>query len=211
MGDYSGWEQVLSTDVGNLVDNYFNDIAEGEVIYDVGANVGVFSSKILNRYPDATLVLFEPVKEYYQYLKDKFADNKKVKVYNFALIDSTRFLSISKDGQNLGYNTITEISKYGNVEDVNGISLSSLQKIEKIPLPDLIKVDVENSEYLFVEGCKDMFKLHTPRKIVMEIGVLKTHPLWYKEQEMIEYLFDLGYSRFDYKERTNTYEAIFVK
>lgn len=211
MGDYSGWEQVLSTDVENLVDNYFNDIAEGEVIYDVGANVGVFSSKILNRYPDASLVLFEPVKDYYQYLKDKFADNKKVKVYNFALIDSTRFLSISKDGQNLGYNTITEISKYGNVEDVNGISLSSLQKIENFPLPDLIKVDVENSEYLFVEGCKDMFKLHTPRKIVMEIGVLKTHLLWYKEQEMIEYLFDLGYSRFDYKERTNTYEAIFVK
>lgn len=211
MGDYSGWEQVLSADVGKLVDSYFNDITPGEVIYDVGANVGVFSNKILNLYPDVTLVLFEPVKDYYQYLKDKFAENKKVKVYNFALIDSTRFLSISKDGANLGYNTLTEISKYGNVEDVNGISLSSLQRIENFPLPDLIKVDVENSEYLFIEGCKEMFKLHTPRKIVMEIGVLKTHPLWYKEQEMIEYLFDLGYSRFDYKERTNTYEAVFVK
>jgi FkbM family methyltransferase len=211
MVDYSGWENVLSNDIENLINNYFDDIKSGEVVYDVGANVGVFSEKILLKYPDTKLVLFEPIKEYYQYLKTKFAANPNITVHNFALIEDARFLSISRDGFNLGYNTLTEIAKYGHAEDINGISLSSLQRIENIPLPDLIKVDVENSEYLFIEGCKELFKNHVPRKIVMEIGVLSGHALWEKEQQMIEYLFSLGYSKFEYKEKTSTYEAVFVK
>ena len=211
MVDYSGWENTLSGDVGKLVDDHFSDIKDGEVVYDVGANVGVFADKVLGKYPNAKLVLFEPIKDYYNYLKTKFADKPNVSVHNFALIEDTRFLTISRDGNNLGYNTLSEISKYGLEEEINGISLSSLQRIENFSLPDLIKVDVENSEHLFIEGCKQLFKQHTPRKIVIEIGVLNGHPLWEKEQEMMEYLFSLGYSRFDYKENTGTYEAIFVK
>lgn len=211
MVDYSGWENTLSGDVGKLVDDHFSDIKDGEVVYDVGANVGVFADKVLGKYPNAKLVLFEPIKDYYNYLKTKFADKPNVSVHNFALIEDTRFLTISRDGNNLGYNTLSEISKYGLEEEINGISLSSLQRIENFPLPDLIKVDVENSEHLFIEGCKQLFKQHIPRKIVIEIGVLNGHPLWEKEQEMMEYLFSLGYSRFNYKENTGTYEAIFVK
>ena len=86
MADYSGWENVLSGDIKNLIDNYFNDVKPGEVIYDVGANVGAFSNEILERYKDTRLILFEPVKDFYQHLKEKFAENKNVSVFNFAFL-----------------------------------------------------------------------------------------------------------------------------
>lgn len=211
MANYDSWENTLSNDVQNLVDNYFSDLKEGEVVYDIGANVGVFSDKVLNKFPNTRLVLFEPVKDFCDYLSLKFKEKENISIHNFALVDVNRSLSISKHEVNLGYNTISEIDKYGSVEEISGTSLSYIQQKENLPLPDLMKVDVETSEYLFIEGCKDLFKFHTPRKIVIEVGVTKSHPLWEKEKDMMEYLFSLGYSRFEYESKINTYEAVFIK
>jgi len=209
MPDYSHWEQVLQADVSNLVDSHFRDIKPGEVIYDVGANVGVFTDLLLKKHNNIVVVLFEPIVDYYNYLVDKYKDRQGISIYNCALIDSARHLKISKDGNNLGYNTISEIKEYGNLEEIKGASLTQLVEAANLPLPDCVKVDVENSEYLFVEGCKDLFKTHLPRKIVIEIGVLKGNSLWEKEKEMLEYLFSLGYKRFDYEQHQSTYEAVF--
>lgn len=210
MSDYNGWEQVLYQDVSNLVDQHFNDIKPGEVIYDVGANVGVFTDVILKKYNNVTVVLFEPILDYYNYLVNKYKDYQSIAIYNCALIDSTRHLKISKDGHNLGYNTLAEIKEYGNFEDIKGVPLSQFIEAADLPLPNCVKVDVENSEYLFVEGCKELFKRHLPRKIVIEIGILEGSPLWEKEKEMMEYLFSLGYKRFDYEQYHATYEAVFT-
>lgn len=210
MADYSAWENTLSRDVESLVVNYFNDTKPGDVIYDVGANVGVFSDKVLDRYKDVQLVLFEPVRDYYEYLKEKYSNNSNVKIYNFALVERERPLAICRDLHNLGYNTISEIQMYGSIENIKGVSLSDIIKSENLPLPNLIKVDVEESEYLFILGCKELFKYHLPRKIVMEVGILKSNSLWEKEKEMMEYIFSMGYRRFEYTEYTHTYEAVFI-
>jgi FkbM family methyltransferase len=210
MNNYNDWERVLYHDVSNLVDQHFNDIKPGEVIYDVGANVGVFTDIILKKHSNASVVLFEPILDYYNYLVNKYKDREGIMIYNCALVDSPRHLRISKDGNNLGYNTLAEIREYGNFEEIKGAPLSQLVEAANLPLPDCIKVDVENSEYLFIEGCKDLFKTYLPRKIVIEIGVLKGNPLWEKEKEMMEYLFSLGYNRFDYEKYQSTYEAVFT-
>lgn len=209
MEDYKDWEDVLRHDVSNLVEEHFNDINPAEVIYDVGANVGVFTDLILKKYKDVNVVLFEPIVDYYNYLVNKYKDYEGIAIYNCALIDSARHLKISRDGNNLGYNTISEIKQYGRFEDIKGVSLSQIVEAANLPLPDYIKVDVENSEYLFVEGCKELFKKHKPKKIVIEVGILKDDNLWEKEKEMMEYLFSLGYQRFDYEQYQSTYEAVF--
>lgn len=120
MTDYTGWEQVLYQDVSNLVEEHFNDIKPGEVVYDVGANVGVFTDIILKKYNNVAVVMFEPILDYYNYLVNKYKDYEGVAIYNCALIDTPRHLRISKDGNNLGYNTLAEIKEYGNFEDIKG-------------------------------------------------------------------------------------------
>ena len=64
---------------------------------------------------------------------------------------------------------------------------------------------------MFIQGCKELFKDYTPDKIVMEIGFIPGHPMWEKEKDMIEYLFSVGYKRYEYENRTGTYDAVFSK
>ena len=208
---YEGWASVLKRDMPDVLQKFEPEIQKASVIYDIGANVGSFADEVLSKYPNMKMVLFEPVKEYYEFLVYKFKDNKNIEIYNYAIVDSERDLEISVDPYNLGWNTLSEINEYGDLQSIKGTSLSSIVLKNKILLPDLIKIDVENSEYLVIEGCKKLFKHHVPDKLVVEIGVLPNNKLWEKEEAMFEYLYSLGYKRDDYKKYTNTYDAIFSK
>jgi len=204
------WEDKLLTSLTDTIDYIVKEIPENGVLYDVGANTGLLTQKVIEQRPDITCVLFEPVNEYYNLISEKFRYNPKVIFFNCALTDQNGTTTISRDGYNLGYNTITSISEYGDKEEIQCRTLSSLYNEFKFPKPDFIKADVEQSEAFFIDGCKEMFKLDTPSQILIEIGITNAYQLWEKEKEMIEYLFSLGYERFDY-DKNHTFDAIFKK
>lgn len=211
MSKYSDWDANMRAYMPGVIEKLYPEIEKANVIYDIGSNVGSFADEVLCRYPKMKMVLFEPVKEYYDFIVEKFKHNENVEVYNYALVDCERDLEISVDDNNLGWNTISEILEYGSVQKIKGISLSQLVIRNKLYLPDIIKIDVENSEHLTIQGCKDFFKYHVPDKIVMEVGIFPGNKLWDKQQDMFEYLYTLGYKRDDYKKHRNTYDAIFSK
>lgn len=211
MADLKGWEGTISNSIGDSYLSIVDYIPDGGVFYDVGANVGAFTDKILSVKPNTYCVLFEPLKEFYDYMVAKYEGNPNVKVLNVALIESDRELNMSADGGNLGWNTISEIQSYGAQHIVRGTTLFNIVESEKLRLPDVIKMDVELSEHLVIEGAKDLFKKHTPKAIHMEIGILPGNALWEKEEAMIQYLFSIGYKEYNYKSYTGTYDAVFIK
>lgn len=211
MINYVSWDALLKSTLEKEVQEAVDSLGPNGVLYDVGGNVGSFTDLVLQKLPDVTVYIFEPVKEYYQYIIERFKDNSNINAFNCALIDTNREVSISKSVENPGWNTISEIYSYGEQEVVPGRSLSELVITENLLLPQVIKVDIEQSEYLFIEGCKDLFKQHVPNKIVMEIGFTPDHSLWQKEKDMIEYLFSIGYKRYDYENIMRTYDAVFNK
>jgi FkbM family methyltransferase len=211
MLDYNSWDALLKTTLEKEVQEAVDSLGPDGVLYDVGGNVGSFTDLVLQKLPDVEVYIFEPVKEYYDYIVERFKSNPKIKAFNCALIESNREVNISKSVENPGWNTISEIYSYGQQELVKGRTLSEVVATEKIPLPQVIKVDIEQSECMFIEGCKELFKEHVPNKIVMEIGFTPAHVMWEKEKSMIEYLFSIGYKRYDYENRTVTYDAVFKK
>jgi FkbM family methyltransferase len=211
MADYSGWDAVLKSTLDKEVQEAVDSLEPNGVLYDVGGNVGSFTDLVLQKLPDVEVYIFEPIKDYYNYIVERFQNKPNVKAFNYALIESNREVSISRSGENPGWNTLSEIVSYGQQELVSGRSLSDLINTDKLPLPQVIKVDIEQSEHLFIEGCKELFKKHIPSKIVMEIGFIPGQPMWHKEKDMIEYLFSLGYKRYEYENRTGTYDAVFTK
>ncbi len=211
MADLSGWEEVISRSIGDAHLSLIEYLPEGGVFYDIGANVGAFTDKILSVKPNTYCVLFEPVKEFYEYMVVKYQDNSNVKIYNVALLDSERDLEMSTDRGNLGWNTISEIQSYGDKQTIHGVTLSAIAESESLKMPDVIKIDVELSEHLVIEGSKELFKKHTPKAIHMEIGITPGQRMWDKEEAMIQYLFNIGYKEYEYKNKTITYDALFVK
>ena len=204
------WEDRLLPSLMDTINYLIKEMPENGVLYDVGANTGLLTQKVIEQRPDVTCVLFEPVNEYYNIIDEKFRYNPKVIFFNCALLDAIGTSNISKHGDNLGYNTITGLDDYGDKEEIQCRTLTSIQNEYKFSKPDIIKVDVEQSESYFIEGCKGMFETYTPSQIIMEIGISNVHPLWEKEKGMIEYLFSLGYKRFDY-DKNHTFDAIFKK
>jgi FkbM family methyltransferase len=205
------WEYSLLPSLINNINYIVDNIPENGVFYDVGANTGLLSQMVLNKRPDVKFYLFEPIMEFCQYMYDKFSNNSNVAIINTALMHERGVFKISKDHNNLGYNTINFIENYGIIEEVPVMTLSEAYKEFNLPEPDFIKADIEQSECYFIDGCKELFNNGIqPSKILMEIGIPNNHHLFTKEKEMIEYLFSLGYKRFDY-DKSHTYDAIFEK
>ena len=58
-------------------------------IIDIGAHKGLYSELLLKHYPNANFYLFEPQKNLYKNLTEKFSD-KKFHIYNFGLSNQNK-------------------------------------------------------------------------------------------------------------------------
>jgi FkbM family methyltransferase len=204
------WESRLLGGIQPNIDFIVNNLPDNGVLFDVGANTGLLSLEVLKRKPTTKLFLFEPIPEYFQSIENKFRDKDAVWMFRYALTDTIGVANISMDNNNRGYNTLSSIREYGSITTIDTADLSYFVDTYNLPIPDVMKIDVEESEYLVIEGYKKaMERGHLPKIIYMEIGIKAGYDLWDKEKQMIEYLFSSGYERFDYENNHYTYDAIF--
>ena len=64
------------------------------IVFDVGGYKGEFATEISARY-NPTIYVFEPVKDFYNIIKSKFAKNERIKSYNFGLAGKDQELKMS--------------------------------------------------------------------------------------------------------------------
>jgi nonribosomal peptide synthetase DhbF len=74
------------------VDGYLKngiEIKGGDIIFDVGANIGIFGIRAIQSFPDTTVYCFEPIPEINEVLQknaDQF-DSKRLKVLRYGISD----------------------------------------------------------------------------------------------------------------------------
>lgn len=136
---YSKW--VANNGDNTLLIKY--RINSRSTVIDIGGYTGSFSDQILSLY-NPRLIIFEPVKKYYKILKNKYANNKNVKVYNYGLSNKnhTQNIYLSKDGTSL-------VKKSGKSEKVKLVDASHVFK--KIGYVDLVSINIEGAEYDVLE------------------------------------------------------------
>jgi len=143
-------------------------IKEGDVVFDIGANIGFFS--LLAAFKGARVFSFEPVFETYKRLLKNikyFNAEKDVFAYPSALGDFKRESLIKFNINSSDRSTIIDSSfqQMGNfiLEKINIITMDDFIKENKIKKIDFIKIDTEGYELKILKGAKNTIQKFKPK------------------------------------------------
>ena len=144
-----------------------------EKIIDIGAHKGEFLENMLKIEKVNTFYAFEPQKNIFNELNEKFSKNEKITLFNFAMDKeiTNKKLKINKLSMTSSLAEINEESLYlkiknfltfsrSNFEDEYEIQTNTVDKIfEDISLEKtLLKIDVEGFEMNVIEGSQAKLK-----------------------------------------------------
>ena len=131
-----------------------------KVIFDVGANNGLYTKCLSDNFPKAKIYAFEPMKENIKIFKSLHDTNKNILLYETA-VGSDTYDSIIKypkceNGSALPslYNIFDDVEL--EKQNVKIIKLDNFCNKNNIKEIDFLKIDVEGGELEVLKGAKDM-------------------------------------------------------
>ena len=168
-----------------MLDWLDENLQEGDIFFDVGANVGIYSIYAALRKPKARVYAFEPECSNLHQLKMNIINNdllNNVIPFAIAISDQTgvSYLHIQDftAGAALSTEQIDSINKTFGKDVVwkEGIGTSTLDYIsENLDIhPNLIKIDVDGNELKILNGGRKVFSNNKLRSIIIEM--IKTLP-----------------------------------
>jgi FkbM family methyltransferase len=164
----------FSSEQSELAD-LIEEIRSEDVLFDIGANTGLYSLFAAKRCSDANVVSFEPYPPNVRLLKRDVERNElpNVEVRSEALSDSTGTVEFAQPEQeDAGYGS-------GSIEVGSGDADSTVEVPSKvadeliangeIPTPNLIKIDVEGAEPLVIDGLESALSNPDCRLVYCEV------------------------------------------
>jgi len=164
-GSYMSMENLsVKNEVKTLKKLLKEDI---NVVFDIGSNYGIYTDELLKYYPEAKYFLFEPLKEPYQYLVDKYKNYSNIKIFNNAVSDKNLSSLIYYDRIGTGAASLIKRNlqhfnvKFDKVEKVELISLNTMFKDDlnsKSFKVNICKIDIEGHELTVLNSIKNNFE-----------------------------------------------------
>ena len=160
------------------------------IYFDIGANCGIYSLILANKFNNLKIYSFEPIKLSY----DKFIynisinKNKKniqnIKLYNFGLSNKNTNLKMKA----LIKNNYTQLGGFGVLNKYDDLKDKFLSEANFKKGDDFfkfqnkiifLKIDVEGHELQVLEGFKNLFKKN---KIILQIEILPKNQILVKKK-----------------------------
>lgn len=146
----------LAADIYALNGRIFSD---GDVILDIGANVGVVSIFLAKQLPNCTIYAYEPATLNFNRLCANLELNGITNVVpvNKAVTADGRDISIHYNTDNLGgASAFVGIPPWQYVEPVPSVTLQGILDEHGIDRVALLKMDVEGAEHEILANCGDL-------------------------------------------------------
>jgi FkbM family methyltransferase len=153
------------------------EVRAGDVVWDVGANVGLYT-RIFSEGagPSGTVCAFEPVPSCFAELKRRCEDRPNVRFFGQALGDREATLPMWTAGDPLGAtHSFVQAGADQTRIDVRVAPGDALVAREAVPTPNVIKIDVEGFEEEVLTGMPDAIANPACRAVFIEVhfGILE--------------------------------------
>ena len=117
------------------------DLNKNSLVIDLGGYLGEWSETIYDKY-SCNIYIFEPVQKYYNNIVEKFKNDDKVKVFNLGLSSIDEIVKIKHDNASSSI-----FIENGIEEEIKLVKYYDFIKENNIESIDLIKINIEGSEY----------------------------------------------------------------
>lgn len=151
-----------------------------EFIIDGGANIGLATLYLKNKYPKAKIIAVEPERSNFELLKKNTKDYPEISCLNYGIWNKTCRLQIIDKGDGNASFITKELSENETGENViNAITIGDIVNQFKIESLDVLKLDIEGSEReVFMKNYEGWLK--KTQNIIVEI-----HPHLHADAETI--------------------------
>ena len=179
---------------------------EGDVVYDIGANVGLYSRFLVQCFHASHVYAFEPMEGNRSLLNENLTIagcTPKVTVVPCAVGDQDGTTEFQVDTLTSNSGTLDAVThgkpsqshrQYGLPPATVSVTVSRLDTLvesNQLPRPDMIKLDVEGAEALALDGARHVLLQHKPRLVIELHGANFA-------RNVLEILWSLNYHCFGY-------------
>lgn len=147
---------IIAHELNNNEYDFNIGFKEGDIVIDIGANVGMVSILLAKKFPFLKIYSFEPLKENYDnFIKNIELNNIPkgvITAENKAVTKDGRLITMSINSANKGGSSTTDVISVNSImtkenSQVESITLEEIFKKYNINKLKLLKIDCEGSEY----------------------------------------------------------------
>ena len=146
---------------------------EDDVVYDIGANTGLYSLFAAKVCHQGTVVAFEPYPPNVRVLRQDIDRNSldNVTIVESALSDSVGEIEFSQPKEDdIGYGSSSiNVKEDGEALTLPTTTVDTLIADGEIPPPNVVKIDVEGAEPLVIDGMKEALANPSCRVLYCEV------------------------------------------
>ena len=176
-------------------------------IFDIGAHKGETLENFTRYFNKSRIYSFEPFEDSFKILSKKALEIPNSKVFNFGIsnFNGTKILNSYIDSDNPNISAINSTLKIQKGNFIPTYSMSQEVECDFMKLDtfinendidsiDLLKIDVQGSEYSVIEGAEDLFMSKKIKCIFIEIAIAE----YYENQKDFNYYIST-FKSYDYK------------
>jgi len=154
--------------------HFISRIRDGDVVFDIGANVGAYCVPIGKSFPGAKVYAFEPIELNAALIQVSLLVNRLrgVHVVRKCVSNESGMVEFSL-AEDSAYSSMVDTRRKSEVEkfQCEATSLNDFCADGNAAFPDIVKVDVEGAELKVLQGASRIFAEgnRRPRLVLMEL------------------------------------------